>query len=226
MAQRYRDSSNPPDASVAQAFQKLQQRWRDGVQGTAPGAMQQLDRLNTARSGLYPMEDAMKKATGNTGQFTPTQLAQAMNRDGGSFGQGAADLNRAGRELLNNNRPLGRTLSRNSLGFGFPGAATVAHLAGVPGMPAAAAIGAGATAAGAGVAAALNSQKGIDILVHGMGGLLPKETRLYVASLPPAQAAQYLDSLAQRYPHLAPGYQAALAQVGRAYSTRQQGVTQ
>ena len=135
-----------------------------------------------------------------TGQPTPQRLARALAKAGQS-----SDINDAALVALP------------------PGSKGLGHL--VQGGLGTAAITAGLgmkTAAATAVTAALYSKAGVAFLTGHMGGLLPAETRAYIATLPPAQAVQYLAGLSQRFPHLAPSFQEAVAQVGRQVAQPQQ----
>ena len=77
-----------------------------------------------------------------------------------------------------------------------------------------------------GVTALLYSRAGVQFLVNGpasaLASMLPQATKKYIATLSPAQAIAYLDELAMKYPHLVPGFQQAVAQLGRQVAQQQQ----
>ncbi|RPI36226.1 MAG: hypothetical protein EHM67_12910 [Hyphomicrobiaceae bacterium] len=219
MAQRARSSSDPMVQPLGDAYKAIQNRLRDALEGKVAGAVQGIEKTNAARRALYPIEDASEKAVGKMGRFNPTQMAQAAIR----AEQHAGDLNRQGRELLTDRKPLGRTLSRLGIGGGAaPVVGTLAHLAGASPV-----IAAGATAAataGAGVAAnALYNPATLKFILHGlsMSPRVPRSVPERIALLPASQQAQAIQALAESNPSFAQ----AVAQLGRAYAS-QQGATQ
>jgi Transglycosylase SLT domain len=137
----------------------------------------------------------LKKAGANA---TPQQIGKRQ-------GDRQTPLNEAAQEAL----PAGSGRIGHSLqGVGVIGALLTGH--GVHG------------AALTALTAALYSRPAVSFIVNGMGGLLPKATRDYIATLPPARAIQYLDELSVRYPHLVPQMQQAVAQLGRQVAQQQQ----
>lgn len=215
LANQYRTAGDPRLRPLGDAFAAIQDRLRDAlVPGTA-GAKAQLQAANSARRALYPIEDAARAATGKIGHFTPTQMSQAANR----IEQHAGELNRAGRELLTDKRPLGRTLSRVGLGGGGAATAAAAQAMGVPGV----ALGAGVAAGTSAVSNLLYNPVALKFILHGLS-MSPhgfSGSARMLAGMPPQQAASEIQRLMQTHPSFAQ----SVAQLGRLYQT-QQGAAQ
>lgn len=196
-ARRYSRSPSPQDGVLGDAFRDLQASWRDAMArgSNDPAATALLNAANQAHRNMLPIVRAADRASARAGVFTPHQL----NMSSGAFDQQQGEFNRAAQNVLPSRVPDSGTTGRALLAVG---AGAGLHAAGV-GIPAAA------------FAAVLYSRAGIRALTEGMGALLPAETRHYIGTLQPQQAAQYLDHLAQRFPHLQPGLQESASALAR-----------
>ncbi|MDM0002213.1 hypothetical protein QTI24_26650 [Variovorax sp. J22P240] len=223
LIRQYRSSSNAADQHMGDAFAEVQFRLRHALQGSDATAKAELAAVNTAYRNMIPVEDAARRAAGKIGEFTPTQMAQASHRTGIKLEGEAEALNRAGRELITSNRPLARTLARVGIGTGGGAAAGIAHMAGVPGAGATAAIAAGGIAATKIAAELAYNRPALDFVIHGlsMSPRVPPNVSRDIANMNPVQAAEHIRLMSEKLPSFAQ----VVSQLGRAYAS-QQGETQ
>lgn len=217
LARQYAHSPDPKDHPLGMAFYALQSNMRDALKSNDPQVLQMLQQVNGAYKRMLPINIATERATGTRGQFTPDQFRAASTRSKVPGYDPRLALNDAARETLNEpGTGLARSLSRN---LGVPGlgaAASVgAHAMGVP-PEAIAAANAAIAVGGTGIAHALYSEPGIRMTLAAMD-LIPR-TRAWVSGLPPEKQQEFIMRMLAESPV---STKQALARVGSHLAAQQ-----
>jgi hypothetical protein len=191
-ARKYSRSPNPGDHPIGQAFDTMQEAWRQAMGDATSGGNNKLVlAANQAYRSMLPVVKAADKAMAQGGVFTPNQFMRSRAQ----FRQGQDSFDRAAQDVLPSRVPdsgtAGRLITGGLIGGG---AAPVTTLT---------------TAALTGLA---YSRGGISVLINGLGGAVPPKARARLLAMAPQDAVKVLQGIAGKNPQFA---QSLAAQLGR-----------